>query len=280
MGVSSAAYAIAVVGRERDLLLQLEHDALRRLLADPRDRLEPRVILERDRPSQLRRGRAGDDRERDLRADPADREQLREELALRGVDEAVELQRVLADVEERLDRDLAPALGAPQHAGRRRDEVADAVDVEQEPVRAATGRRAAQPGDHEAIRASGGINAWQIATASASASCEVAGISVEREQHLHHPLHLTLVGAAVPADGLLHACRRVLGALNARGGGGDHRGAARLPDEECDARVGSHKRLLERDGVRSVRRDELLNAVEDRPQPQLRPLAGACCPAP
>ena len=94
-----------------------------------------------------------------------------------GVDEPVELERVLADVEERLDGDLAPAFGAAQHAGRGRDEVADAVDVEHEPVGAATRGRAAQPGDHDAIRASGGISAWQIATARASASCEVGGIS-------------------------------------------------------------------------------------------------------
>ena len=250
-----------------DLLLQLEHDPLGRLLADPGDRLEAGVVLERDRAAQLRRGRAGDDGERDLGADPADREQLHEELALRRVDEAVELQRVLAHVQEGLDRDLSPALGAAQHARRRGDEVADAVDVEQEAVGAPARGRAAEPGDHDAIRASGGISAWQIATARASASCEVGGISSQREQHLHHPLHLALVGVAVAADGLLDAGRRVLGALDARGGGGDHRGAAGLTDGECDARVGSHVRLLEGDGVRRVRRDELLHPLEDHPQP-------------
>ena len=66
-----------VVAGERDLLLQLEHDALGRLLADPGDRLEAGVILERDRAPELGGGRAGDDGERDLGADPADREQLR-----------------------------------------------------------------------------------------------------------------------------------------------------------------------------------------------------------
>ena len=39
--------------RVADLLLQLQHDPLRRLLADPRDRLEPRRVLERDRAAKL-----------------------------------------------------------------------------------------------------------------------------------------------------------------------------------------------------------------------------------
>ena len=60
---------------------------------------------------EARRRRAGDHRERDLRPDAADREQLREQLALVGVREAVELQRVLAHVQEGLDRQLSPAVG-------------------------------------------------------------------------------------------------------------------------------------------------------------------------
>ena len=127
---------------------------------------------------------------------------------------------------------------------------------------------------------SGGISAWQMATASASASCEVGGIVVEREQHLDHALHLALVGAAVAADGLLHACRCVLSALDARGGGGNQRGAAGLPDGERDAGVGSHEGLLERDGVRRVRRYELLDPLEDHAESKLRPLARAGRPAP
>ena len=75
------------------------------------------MVLERDRAPELRGGRPGDDRERDLRADPADREQLREELALRGVREAVELERVLADMEKGLHADLTARLGPP-HARR------------------------------------------------------------------------------------------------------------------------------------------------------------------
>ena len=92
-----------------ELLLQLEDDPLRRLLADPGDRLEARVVAERDRPAQLARRRAGHDGERDLGADPAHSEQVHEELALLCVGEPVELERVLADVEVRLDRHARPA---------------------------------------------------------------------------------------------------------------------------------------------------------------------------
>src|SRR5207253_10057151 len=47
---------VTAAGRSGDgaeLLLQLEHDALSRLLADSRDRLEARGVLERDRAAQV-----------------------------------------------------------------------------------------------------------------------------------------------------------------------------------------------------------------------------------
>ena len=114
-------------GRARDrhgilgaeLLLQLEHDPLGGLLADPRDRLEARGVLEHDRAAQVGGRRAGDDRERDLRPDPGHREQVQEELRARPLGEAVELERVLAHVQVGLDDDLAPALGGAHRAGRR-----------------------------------------------------------------------------------------------------------------------------------------------------------------
>ena len=73
-----------------------------------------------------------------------------------------------------------PALEPSKDGRRRGDEVADAVHVEDEPVvRPSCGSpssRAIIPFlSHEAMRASGGIETWQIATASASASCDVAG---------------------------------------------------------------------------------------------------------
>ena len=142
------------------------------------------MVAERDRAAQVRGGRAGDDRERDLRADPAHGEQMHEQLALGGVGEAVQLQRVLAHVEVRLDRDLGAALRRAQHRRRRGHEVADAVDVEQQPVRRVRPRACRATARSRRHPASGGISAWQMATASASASCEVAGLLVEREEHL------------------------------------------------------------------------------------------------
>ena len=119
-----------------------------------------------------------------------------------------------------------------------------------------------------------------MATASASAACDVAGSASSDEQHPHHPRDLPLVRAAVPAHGLLDARRRVLGARDPCRCGRDERGAARLPDEERDAGVGTDERLLQGDGVRLVLRDEAADPVEDRPEPELRPLPRAGRPAP
>ena len=58
---------------------------------------------------------------------------------------------------------------------------------------------------------SGAPLAWQMATASASAAWSGFGQLREREQRLHHPLHLLLAGAAGAADrglDLLRAYRR------------------------------------------------------------------------
>ena len=94
-------------------------------------------------------------------------------------------------------------------------------------------------------------------------------LGLEREQHPHHPRHLALVGAAVAADHLLDARRGVLGARDPGRRGRDERGAARLPDEERDAGVGTDERLLQRDGVRPVLADERGDSVEDHPEPTL-----------
>ena len=120
--------------------------------------------------------RARDDGERNLRPDAAHTEEVDEELALRSVGEPVELQRVLADVQVRLERRPRRVPAARRSAlGVAATQVADAAHVEDEPVRRASGRRAAQAGDHPATSSSGGASAWQIATASASAACDDGG---------------------------------------------------------------------------------------------------------
>ena len=80
---SSPAGRTGGTGRFCQLVLQLHHDALRRLAADARDRLEARQVVAGDRAPQLGRRRARDDRERDLRPDPGHAEQQLEELAAR-----------------------------------------------------------------------------------------------------------------------------------------------------------------------------------------------------
>ena len=122
---TSASRATSVAASRRparqssagELLLQLEHDPLRRLAADAGDRLEARVVVARDRAAQLGGRRAGDDRERDLRPDARDAEQQLEQLALVGRREAVELQRVLAD--DRYVSTVASRRRARVHARRR-----------------------------------------------------------------------------------------------------------------------------------------------------------------
>ena len=101
---------------------------------------------------------------------PETDEQVLEQLALLAVGEPVELERVLANVEVGLDRDLARRRPPPERRRRRLHEVADAADVEHEAVGAAADRDAAEPPDHDATRWSGDASAWQIATASASAA--------------------------------------------------------------------------------------------------------------
>ena len=127
---------------------------------------------------------------------------------------------------------------------------------------------------------SGEPSAWQIATAKASASCDERRLGVEREDELDHALHLSLLGPSVAADRLLDARGRVLSTFDPGRGGRDEHGAARLPDGERDAGVGTHVGLLERDGVRLVLRNELPNPFEDRQQPGVEPLPRGRPPAP
>ena len=233
----------------------------------------PGIASKRARSSRAiaRRSSAGGEPETIASAtfgpDPGDAEQQLEQVALVGRGEAVELQRVLADMEVGLDRDLladarrAPA-ASPRRGSRprRRRSAARPRPRRERPRRRAisVSRQVIAQGTagggrlYPAIRRSGGASAWQIATASASAAWSGRGSLVEREDRLHHPLHLPLVGAAVAADRLLDPARRVLDALDARGRRGDEDGAARLPDGERDAGVGADVRLLQGDGIRRV----------------------------
>src|SRR5207248_5692841 len=129
------------------LPLQLEDDPVRRLLPDARDRLKSGSVAARDRPAQLGGRRAGDDRERDLRPDAGDGEEVDKQLPLAAVGEAVELEDVLADVEVRLDRDLVGGLALSDGRGSGMNEVADASHIEHEALGRVGSGLAAQTGD-------------------------------------------------------------------------------------------------------------------------------------
>src|SRR3954452_3071035 len=105
-----------------------------------------------------------------------------EEIAIGAVRGAAALERALAQVQVGLDRDLAPALREPQRGRGGVHEIADAADVEDEPLTGARDRLGAQPGDHPAAaRSRGGASAGQIATARASeAWCELGAFRSPR----------------------------------------------------------------------------------------------------
>jgi hypothetical protein len=73
-------------------------------------------------------------------------------------------------VEIGLEGDVLPALGFAQRPLRRLDEVADAVHIEHDAVELPRDDAAPELRDHPAAWSSGGAIAWQMATASASAS--------------------------------------------------------------------------------------------------------------
>ena len=74
-----------------------------------------------------------------------------------------------------LDRDVAVAEAL--HGRRRADEIADAVHVDDEALPRPPGDASAQTRDHAVSLISGGMSAWQIATARASAAWLGAGTS-------------------------------------------------------------------------------------------------------
>ena len=105
-------------------------------------------------------------------------------------------------------------------------------------------------------------------------------VRLQGEDRAHHPLDLCLLGAAVAADGLLHAGGRVLNALDAERRGGDEHCPARLTDGERGAGICSDERLFDCDGGGLVRRNQRLHPVEDRLEAELRALPGGRLPPP
>ena len=91
------------------------------------------------------------DRQRQPRADPLHRRQQAEPVALGGVDKAVEVDVVLADM--RLDQQPRRAAGRRQPAdrpGRAEGEIADPADIDDRAVRSDLLEDAGELGDHRA----------------------------------------------------------------------------------------------------------------------------------
>src|SRR5439155_7249003 len=114
-----------------DAVLELDHQALRCLLADARYLRQPRQLSMEDGRRQLRSRHSGEDVHGQLRPHSRDRDQQAEELLLLGAGEAEQLQRILADV--RVAAKLRPCAfrGHVRHRLQGEvDEVSDALDVE------------------------------------------------------------------------------------------------------------------------------------------------------
>ncbi len=160
-------------------------------------------------------------------------------------------------------------------------QVADAADVEHDPVRGPRDGNSCQAGDHAPTAfSSGGASAWQMPTASASAAWSGVGGDVEAEDRLHHALHLGLLGPAVAAHGLLDPRRRVLSALDSGQGGCDEDGPSRLADGERGAGVDADEGFLERDGIGRRLIDERGDGLEDRLQARLGAVGRGGLPPP
>src|SRR5882672_1366412 len=101
-----------------------------------------------------------------------------------------------------------------------------------------------------------------------------SGRALQRQQPLHHLLHLLLGGVAVPDHRLLHLQRGVLGDRQAGEHRGADRGAARLAERKGRLRVGVDEYLLDRDHCRGMLGDHAVQPLEDHLQPH-RELARA-----
>src|SRR5213593_3337680 len=137
VGAARRARLRGLAGAEegRDLSLQLEHDALGGLTPHAGDRGELRQVARRYGPRQLLDAGAREYRDRDLRPDAADRDQLQEEILLALRSETVQDQRVLAHVRVDPERNLASFAGKVVE-GRDRDVdlVTNSLDVDEDQV--------------------------------------------------------------------------------------------------------------------------------------------------
>ena len=154
-------------------------------LPTPGRGLEALRIPGGDRPQELSRRPAREDRDRHLRPDSRDRGEVEEEIALLLAREPVQRQRVVAGHQMGVQGRLLAARGHRlERLGGDRQAVADAARLDHHVVGTADQDLAAHRGDHP-TRTSGFLvssacagrawPAWQIATASASEAWSDSG---------------------------------------------------------------------------------------------------------
>ncbi len=103
-----------------------------------------------------------------------------------------------------------------------------------------------------------------------------AGRTVEPKAHLHHLLHLGLVGPTPSGNGVFHLARRVVGhvATTLRCGRQNH--TACLGDADGRTDIGLEKDALDRHGSGPEFVENRIDVVEQGRQPAGHVVAGAC----
>ena len=130
-------------------IAQLEDDALGRLLADPRNAGQTRDVAALDGAQHLPRIHAGENGDRQLRADSADADQPLEQLPLELRQKPVQLQCVLADVGVDAQRDLGAYIaGVVERREWHVHFIADTLNVDDERIGLLVCDTAAEKSDH------------------------------------------------------------------------------------------------------------------------------------
>src|ERR1700733_6382048 len=165
-------------GHRRRLVLKFEHEARGELRAHARRSRHHGLVLSRDRCAQGFRRERAENPQRDLGANALHALQQAKPIALAGREEAVQSDRVFAHIgfDEQLRR-LTQGGNCAQGASRGGDQIADAIDVEDQGFFLDAVDDSLEFANHAAPRARPTrCWAWQMATASASAASEVDAV--------------------------------------------------------------------------------------------------------
>src|ERR1700693_3136935 len=156
-----------------DLVAQFVDDARGEFRPDTFGARQHRLVLGEDREGQRLGRHRRQDRQRQPRADALDGRQQAKPVTLGGIDKAVKMDVVFADMGLDQQPSRGPGQQLAQGAGRAEREIADATDIDDRAIRGNRVENAGELGDHRVSlhrRTVPAWWAWQIATASASAA--------------------------------------------------------------------------------------------------------------